>query len=333
MAAVPKRTKVEAAPARKRRSDVADLAAENLLDSRRLFYFFHVARLGSFTAAEASLDVAQSTMSRQIQQLEVDVGVQLLQRTGRGVALTHPGQILYRQAESILHEMSSTREQISVASKSARGQITIAASRPFSSRYIPEVIHRFVEKYPDVHLTALEASSGQVYQHLADGAVDFAVVLHTPNSHKITTHKLMVEPLLLVARRDHPVLASKVIERTALATIDLMLPAASHGTRAILERYLDEGGLTLDPTLRLDSVSLMKAIVSQGRYCALLPAMACEAELASGDFGARPLKPLLERTLYLASLRDRPQTAILKAMEREIMAVVRGKPGNWVDDR
>jgi DNA-binding transcriptional LysR family regulator len=330
---VPKSMKSDEEPPRKRRSDVADLATQNLLDSRRLFYFFHVARAGSFTAAETILDVAQSTMSRQIQQLESEVGAKLLQRTGRGVALTHAGEILYRHAEEILREMSNTLEQIALDQKSARGQIAIAASRPFSSRYIPEVLYRFAEKYPDVHLTALEASSGQVYQYLADGAVDFAVVLHTPNSHKITTHKLLVEPLLLVARHDDPVLASSVVERDTLTTLKLMLPAASHGTRAIIERYLDDGGQSLDPTLRLDSVSLMKAIIRQGRYCALLPAMACEAELASGAFGARPLKPPLERTLYLASLRDRPQTPILKAMEREIMAVVRGKPGEPVDER
>ena len=83
------------------RSDVAIQATEKVIDSRRLLYFYHVAKAGRFTAAEAILDVAQSAMSRQIQHLERDLGVQLLDRTGHGVKLTTHGEILFRQAEAI----------------------------------------------------------------------------------------------------------------------------------------------------------------------------------------------------------------------------------------
>jgi len=80
------------------------MRSRSLLDSRRLFYFYHVARLGSVSAAEAVLDIAQSALTRQIQQLEAELDEQLLQRNGRGMMLTPAGEILFRQAESILHE-------------------------------------------------------------------------------------------------------------------------------------------------------------------------------------------------------------------------------------
>jgi len=274
-----------------RKSEFADLASANVLDARRMFYFFHVVRTGSFTAAEATLDIAQSTLSRQIQQLEEDVGEQLLLRTGRGVALTHAGEIVYRQAEAILREMAVAREQLAAARQSARGSISIAASRPFTTRFLPEIIDRFIVLFPDVHLTVHEASSGHVYQYLADGVVDFAVVLHSPNSQKITTKKLLNEQLNLVVRSDHPLAATKSVSRKSLGSIDLMLPAAPHGTRSILEKYFEAGDLVIDPTLRLDSVSLMKEVIAQGKYGAILPSMACEAQLLDGSFVAVPPEP------------------------------------------
>ncbi len=305
-----------------RKSEFAGLASANVLDARRMFYFFHVVRTGSFTVAEATLDIAQSTLSRQIQQLEEDVGEQLLLRTGRGVALTHAGEIVYRQAEAILREMSVVREQLAPARQSARGSISIAASRPFTTRFLPEIIDRFVGLFPDVHLTVHEASSGHVYQYLADGVVDFAVVLHSPNSQKITTKKLLNEQLNLVVRNDHPLATTKSVTRKSLGTIDLMLPATPHGTRSILEKYFEAGDLVIDPTLRLDSVSLMKEVIAQGKYAAILPSMACEAQLLDGSFVAIPLNPPISRTLYLASLRDRPRTKIYEAMEQVIIDTV-----------
>lgn len=307
---------------RGRKSEFADVASAGLLDSRRMFYFFHVVRTGSFTAAEAALDIAQSTLSRQIQQLEEDVGEQLLQRTGRGVSLTQAGEIIYRQSEAVLREIASAREQLSAARKSARGSISIAVPRPFSTRYLPEVMQRFVDEFPDVHLTVLEASSGHVYQYLADGAVDFAVVLHSPNTQKIVARKLLNESLNLVVRRDHPLAKFESIPRESLRSIALMLPAAPNGTRAILERYFDSGDLSIDPALRLDSVSLMKEMIARGKYAAILPSMACETQLKDGYFIAIPLSPAISRTLFLASLRDRPRTPIFAAMEKIIFDIV-----------
>ena len=74
------------------------MAQQGVIDSRRLLYFFHVARTGSFTVAETVLNVAQSAISRQIQLLESELNVQLLSRNGRGVSLTPAGEILFGQS-------------------------------------------------------------------------------------------------------------------------------------------------------------------------------------------------------------------------------------------
>lgn len=309
--------------ARNKRSALGERVAQHLIDSRRLFYFSQVAKMGSFTAAEAALDVAQSTLSRQIQLLEEELGAPLLLRESRGVTLTHAGELLLAQAERIIREMETAREQITMARGGARGRVTIAAPRPFSSRYFPKVIQQFSQKYPDTKLTVLEASSGHIHQYLADASVDLAVVLHNPNSQKITTRKIVAEQLYLTMRHDHQLANDSFIERARLKAIpDLLLPAALHGTRFVIERYLQDGNIELDPMIRMDSVSLMRSLIAQGLGCAILPNMACSGQLSSGEFIAKPLKPALNRTLYLARLRERNQTPEAKAMEEEILHTV-----------
>jgi len=307
---------------RREPSDVAASASGGLLDSRRLLYFFHVATAGSFTAAEATLDIAQSALSRQIRQLENDLGTKLLERRGHGVEPTATGQVLLKYTEKIVGLMTEAVVEVNNSKHAPRDRLSMAASRPFSTIYIPDVLVRFGKEFPQIHVSVYEASSGQVYDMLTSGVVDVAVVLAHANSPKISSTKLMDEEMLLTGRSDNRLLQGPFVKREDLPQVNLMLPAAPLGTRGILERYFEAGGLHLDPVLRFDSVSLMKEMIRRDGHCAFLPASACEAELASGEFIARPLKPGLSRTLRLAHLRDRRDTDALRALREAIVRVV-----------
>lgn len=303
-------------PVEPRTSEIGDRALGSLLDSRRLFYFQQVARLKSFTAAEAALDITQSTLSRQIQLLEADVGDTLLLRTGRGVELTSAGKLLLDQTDQILLDMVEVREKIQQAKARTSGRVAVAASRPFTTRFFPSILTRFTREFPDVDVTVFEASSGQVHQYLADSAVDMAVVLQNPNSNLIETEPLLREELFLVVRSDQEIAKARNVSRTDLSHLPLLLPAASHGTRYILDRYFNEGGIQPHSRVRLDSVSLMTAMIASSAFCAILPLSACQAELTKGSFVAIPLRPKLTRTLYLAWRRERARTpAALKLVE------------------
>ncbi len=301
-----------------------DVAASNLLDSRRLFYFYHVAKTGSFTAAEAALDVAQSALSRQIGQLEADLGVKLLERRGHGVDLTEVGKVFFARGEALLAGMGEALAEVERVKNAPRDRISLAASRPFSTRFLPQVCLRFARRYPHIHMTVFEASSGQVYELLATGKIDLAVVLHPPNSPKIVSTKLLDEELLFVARADNPLVKSKTrFARADLPASKLIMPAAPLGTRGILERYFEQGGITLDPAIRTDSVSLMGEMIRQDGFTAILPRMAVEAEIAAKEFVALPLLPRLDRTLHLSHLRDGRQTEASEAVRAEIIRAVR----------
>lgn len=308
------------------RSDVAVRATERLIDSRRLLYFYHVAKAGRFTAAEAVLDVAQSAMSRQIQQLEADLGVQLLDRTGHGVKLTAHGEILYRHAETILQSMSATIDELKEAEHPALETVSIAAPPSFMASYMADVIYGFNKSCPGVRLCAVEASTGGVYNHLASGQVDVAVVLQTSNTARLSLRELTKEPLYAVAAADHPIAQQKFVARSQLRDLELVLPASLYGSRAILSEYFAVEDIPLRAQIEADSLPLTRELIRKKSVCALLPRITCEAEITDGTFVARPLKPALFRTLYIAHLRDSALTGSIRMLIDNVIRTVAKRP-------
>lgn len=308
---------------RKPASTVAGEAFSKLIDSRRLLYFYTVAHSGSFTAAEAALDIAQSALSRQIRQLETELDAKLLERRGHGVEPTSTGRVLLKYATEVLDLMGEAVAQVNASTRAPRDRVSLAVSRPFSSTYVPEILSRFSRAWPQIHVSVYEGSSGQVYELLASGSVDLAVVLIQANSPKIQSRKLFDEDLYVVGRHDNSRLAACThVKRADLPSLSLMLPAAPSGTRGLIERYFEEGGFDIDPVLRFDSVSLMKQMIRRESYCALLPRQSCEEELATGEFVARALRPALSRTVRLAHMRDHKQPEALAALRDTVVEVV-----------
>jgi DNA-binding transcriptional LysR family regulator len=301
------------------------VAPSEIIDSKRLMYFFHVARMRSFSAAEAILGVAQPALSRQIQQLEADLGVKLLIRNGRGVTLTDYGTILQQQAQVILGDMSGALAEIQAARRKTSGQISIAAPAGIMAYFMPDILQRYVAAFPEVRVTALQAATGEVYDHLASGSVDVAIIMQPRSTQKLSSQKLLVEPLRLIVRKEHPIAKQPFVERAQLAKLALMLPASRHGQRDNIEEYCAAGDIQVDSSLYIDSVPLMKALVLSSEVAAFLPQITCERDLDPRLYVSLPLKPTLTRTLYVASLQARSKLPFVKALIREVVSVFREK--------
>ncbi len=297
--------------------------AHGLIDSRRLLYFYHVAKAGRFTVAEATLNVAQSALSRQLQQLEEDLGVRLFDRTGHGVRLTQFGHILLKHAETILQGMASTIDEIDEARHQPQVNVGIAAPPSFMSTYMADVILAFNEMRPEARIRSVEASTGGVYTLLANEEVDLAIVLESVNRAKLTLRKLIKETLYVMAAPDHPIAQQEFVSRRQLKDLSLVLPASLYGSRAILSQYLEAAGMQLRSQFEVDSLPLMRQLLLRRPVCTILPAITCQEELEKGTLIARPLRPALTRTLYIASLKDRPISDSMRVVIDSIIKVVK----------
>ena len=296
-----------------------------ILDSRRLLYFYYVAKTGRFIGAQAALGVAQSAMSRQIQQLESELGVRLLERNGRGVTLTPFGEILYRDAEDILQRMSSTITELQDATSRNTQSVSIAAPPTFTNVYMADIILRLQALHPLLRVRAVEASSGSVMNQLVGGEVDCAIVSLANPPRRIVQRPLLTEPVSVICSPSHPVARQKDVPRKQLRELDLVLPAALNGSRALLRDYFAVEDIPLRSHIEADSLALSRKLVMQRPLCTLLPTSSCEEQIAAGELVAIPLNPPLVRTLYIASLRDRPTADAVRALMDVTESVVRNR--------
>lgn len=301
-----------------------DLSSCSLIDSKRLLYFVSVARVSSFTVAEVQLGVNQSTLTRSVQQLEADLGVALLERNGRGVSLTAFGKVFLEHAERILGDMRDAVDQLARLQRSPGGEISIAAPNMFATMYLPQVIRRMTAMHPNLRMNIMEGSTGHVHERLASGDVDVAVLVVPPRTPKIVAKKILEEPLVLIVRSDHVMANRKSVEREEIAGLELVLPVSAHGSRQRIDEYFEEIDMRLDIKINADSLAVIKALVCESdRYCTILPPRACAQEIANGQVISIPFVPSLQRSVFIARLRDQSVSPYTKTAMQEIEVAVR----------
>jgi DNA-binding transcriptional LysR family regulator len=303
--------------------DPAGVPAKNTIDSRRLLYFYHVARTGSFSTAETILGVAQSAITRQIQQLEGELDTKLLERHGRGVTLTQFGEILFAQATEILSEMASTLDQLRVARNRTSGQVSIAAFASIMPMLMPQIVTGFRKIYPEVEIAVIQSSTGEVYDQLATGQVDVAILTQPPISKKILQQKLLIEPMYLIVGAQHPLAKRTIVDREDFATLEMIMPSSPHGLRLTIDDYFRANGIEVLPLLRSDSTAFTKELIRQGTFCTVLPELAFHCDRDTEGLVAVPFKQKFLRSVHVASLQDRSELPLVAALTKEVVAVFR----------
>lgn len=142
------------------------------MESRQLRYFVAVARERNFTRAAEKLRIAQPPLSRQIQQLEDELGVALFDRTSRPLALTDAGRLLFDQAVQVLDRMGEMKAMMQRLRQAERPRFSMGFVASTLYGYLPEVIRRYRAARPDVDLTLLELMTVEQIAALKEGRID-----------------------------------------------------------------------------------------------------------------------------------------------------------------
>jgi LysR family transcriptional regulator, benzoate and cis,cis-muconate-responsive activator of ben and cat genes len=143
-----------------------------MMELRQLRYFVAVARAQNFTRAAEMLNIAQPPLSRQIQQLEHEVGVRLIERGSRPVRLTEAGKIFYEQAQQVLDHLEQMVDMTRRLVATARTRLAVGFVSSTLYGYLPEVIRRYRHARPEVELTLTELTSLEQIVALKEGRID-----------------------------------------------------------------------------------------------------------------------------------------------------------------
>jgi len=179
-----------------------------MVNAKRLEYLIVVAREGSFTRAAQLLHVAQPALSRQVRQLENELGVRLLERTSQGVRPTAAAVALIERSIKLLDGLEQAMREATAIGRGEHGALTIAYTGSASHDTAPSLLATLRAELPGVELRTTVLPREELLNAVSAGAVDVGIVRCPPQRPGLTSRPLRDEPQGVLARDDHPVFAT-----------------------------------------------------------------------------------------------------------------------------
>ncbi len=207
------------------------------MEIRVLRYFLTVAREGSITAAANSLHLTQPTLSRQLQDLEKELGQKLLIRGKYKVSLTPEGMMLRKRAEEIVTMVEKTEAEFQSISNIIQGDIYIGCGETDSMKHIAKVMKEIQTQYPEIKFHIYSGNAEDVTEKLDKGLLDFGVLIQPIDLSKYDNITLPDKDVWgIIARNDSPISGKK------LASLDDLTGAPLIASRQMSKKYSADSG-------------------------------------------------------------------------------------------
>ena len=270
------------------------------MELRVLRYFLGVAREGSMTGAARTLHVTQPTLSRQLQELEEELGQKLFIRGSHSVTLTLEGMLLRKRAEEILDMVHKTESEFSSMGEIVSGDIYIGGGETEAMRQIARVIRELREDYPEIRFHIFSGNAEDVMERLDKGMLDFGVLIQPVNIAKYNFVNLPDKDVWGVAmRKDSPLARKKSITRQEL--LDVPLICSRQVVQRLSQRneyseWFGEDGARLNIAATYNLIYNAALMVEEGiGYAITLDKLVNVTE--HSDLCFRPLTPRVESGL------------------------------------
>lgn len=197
------------------------------MDIKILKYFLAIANEGTITKAAKKLCIAQPPLSRQIHQLEEELGVNLFIRGKRHIQLTSEGLFLKQQAEEILSLIQKTENELSKMKTNTHGTISIGVTETCGSSILSELIKKFSIKYPYIKYNVWCGNGDEINEKLDRGLIDLGIVREPFNTNKYENLYLKSEAWIALLSNDHPLAstASDTLEISQIVKEPLIIPS------------------------------------------------------------------------------------------------------------
>lgn len=256
------------------------------LEPRLLRYFIAVAEERHFSRAAERLHISQPPLSYAIRQLESSLGVQLLERTSRHVALTEAGRVLYREAQALLRQSEAIGTLVQRVGAGLRGRLRIGFVGSMLYRGLPGLLASLRAALPDVEHVLTELNSHDQLEAMRRGEQDLGFIHANPAPEEVQTLDLMAEPFVLCVPDTHPVARHKTVSLKALAGEDFILFARAASPsyhETVLSLCVTAG---FHPVIRHEVRHWLSvaSLVSQGLGVSIVPACLARSGLAGTRF-------------------------------------------------
>src|ERR687885_860095 len=256
--------------------------------------FLAVAETGSFGQAARKCEITQSTVSRQIQSLEAELGLPLFHRTAQA-KLTLGGERLLPHARKICQEWQNASKELADLMAGKQPELCVAAIHSVCSHYLPPVLQKFCRSYPDVQLRVTALGSDRALKVLRDGLVDVAIVMNNrflTASPEMVVDILYEEPVEVLMASNHPLTQYEQVPWSELIKYPQVVFKDGYGMQRLVQERFARLGAKLRTVMELNTLDAFRGVVRQGELIALLPQSALVEARADSTLTIRAIASL-----------------------------------------
>ena len=240
------------------------------MELRQLKYFIAAAERSNFTEAASILNISQSTLSQQIKQLEIELGLPLFDRIAKRVLLTEAGKLFLPYALSTVRKSDDGREMITELNNIQAGSLTIGVTYGLSA-LLTQALVQFSELYPKVKIMVEFGTSDELLKLIAESKLDFALSFVPVRSS--TNHislPLFKSILSLVVHKDHSFASYPTLSISHLAGLPLVLPVKGYSIRSFLDKVLFEADIVPNVAIEVNDIDMLLKLADTGKWCTVL---------------------------------------------------------------
>lgn len=280
------------------------------MNLQNLRVFLKVAELEHITRASEELNLSQPAVTKTIQSLEHEAGLELVERQGRRIALTHAGRVLQNYARQIFALEREMDEALAALRDVEGGEVTLAANRTAGVYLLPSLVARFRTRYPQVALRISIMNSSEIVQEILNWELDFGLVEGDASSLPpgLKIEVFAYDELILVVAPNHRWSGLSSLEPSALGEEELILREEGSGIREVIEQGLLRYGVHVRPLFTLTDNEAVKQMVISEVGAAIVSSLSVQRELANGDLVQVPIE----------GLELRPQLSLVQRADKQL---------------
>jgi len=276
--------------------------------------FLSVAKHRNYSHAGKELFLSQPAVSRQMRQLEQQLGLRLFEQIGKAVELTDAGRTLQREADRLLGNIERVAEIVMEHRSATDGRLRIGASTTPGFYLLPPIIGAFHKRYPRVDLNYIVGNSAQIEERIIRNELDIGFVGGTVHNADISSTKIADDEIVCFTGSKHPLARRRTITLKDLAAEICVGREEGSATLEAYNAWLKKHRLSLERKIQLGCPEAVKTLVASGVGYAFLSIHGVRDELRSGKLIRLRLHELkINRVLYMIHHREKHFSPVIQA--------------------
>lgn len=277
----------------------------------QLKVFETTARLGSFTKAAEELDITQPTVSSQVKQLTKTVGLPLFEQIGKQLYLTTAGKELLTTCQDVFSQLDNFEMKIADLKGTKEGKLRLSVITT-AAYFIPRILGSFCQCYPEIDVALQVINHHQIQQRMLSNQDDLYIMSQPPEEIDLKSQPFISNPLVAIARKDHPLANHQNISLTELQPYPFIMRESGSGTRKAVQKLFNEHNINVKVRLELGSNEAIKQAILGGLGISVLSkhtlTTACHEDLTILDVQHFPIP----KYWYISYLAGKQLSVIAK---------------------